>query len=287
MIDERHPVDRVGVSAEGLSTASSGNALIRYMRIGLRRYWAILALVAVWQAWVSLQDVNRLVMPSPSDVYADFVSAIAEYVGAVLPTAASAVVGLLLGTMIGAGLALLAPLWKVVTGMATPSLIILRSIPIVMIVPILTKVFSPGRSSVYAITTLIALFPAFVLVTSALSALPMAMDQVAVAFGSSKWRRLRYIHAPAAVPAIFTAPQTVSGTGHVGSDRGRVPHRSGGNRQGVRLGTGLPRHVPSMGHSNCRCRCIGRSVPSGAPRRNDRDPAHNVGSSRFGALGAF
>jgi len=211
MIDERHPVDRVGVSAEGLSTASSGNALIRYMRIGLRRYWAILALVAVWQAWVSLQDVNRLVMPSPSDVYADFVSAIAEYVGAVLPTAASAVVGLLLGTMIGAGLALLAPLWKVVTGMATPSLIILRSIPIVMIVPILTKVFSPGRSSVYAITTLIALFPAFVLVTSALSALPMAMDQVAVAFGSSKWRRLRYIHAPAAVPAIFTALKLSAG----------------------------------------------------------------------------
>ncbi|WP_052666022.1 ABC transporter permease [Nitriliruptor alkaliphilus] len=167
-----------------------------------------MAIVVAWHLAVTATGVNRIVMPGPFDVVADLGL---DYLEVVVPTLVTASVGLVVGTAAGTVLALLVRVWAVLLGVVAPGLVILRSIPLVILVPILAKMLPSGRLSDLVITTLLTLFPAFVLVASALGALPSETDRLAAAYGASKLRRLRFIHLPAAVPAAATALRLSAG----------------------------------------------------------------------------
>lgn len=180
----------------------------------LSRYWTVLGLLAAWEIWIRAQHLNQIVVPAPYRVLADVLGDFGAYAPGLGHTVLHAGTGLILG--MGLGLCCAVAVWfsPVLSGLLTPLLLIMRSVPVIVMIPVIARVVGFGSPAVATVTTLVSFFPAFVLVTSALRAAPRAMNDVFTVFGASRCVRLRRLLLPHAVPELMialrlTAPSTV------------------------------------------------------------------------------
>lgn len=67
----------------------------------LRRYWGVIALVLGWHLYVTLLDINRIVMPSPGSVATELATNPGRYVEPTMSSMSVALIGLLGGTTVG------------------------------------------------------------------------------------------------------------------------------------------------------------------------------------------
>jgi len=169
------------------------------------RNWAVAGLLAGWQAWVTLGDVNEIVLPSPLRVLGDVVTNIGAYAGDTIYTMAMAFGGLTLGMTAGFLLALVVWSSPLLAGAVNPAALVLRSIPVVAVIPVLARLIGYDDKVVLAVTTLISFFPAFVLTGSGLRMVPAGADDLFALAGASRRARLRLLHVPAAVPNLLVA----------------------------------------------------------------------------------
>ncbi len=86
-----------------------------------------------------------------------------------------------------------------------PVAMLLRSVPLVALTPIVVLVFGRGVIGVTVLAAIVVFFPALVMIITGLrSASVQAMELVA-AYGGSRWKRLRMVAVPAALPSVFAA----------------------------------------------------------------------------------
>ena len=168
-------------------------------------YWAILLLLVSWEVYVRSSGTNVVVMPSVSAVIGDIIHNWGSYQAPLLNTLRSALIGLLGGTLLGTFAAVVSCWSTVASGVLSPALVILRSIPGVILVPIWARLFDYSSFAVIVIVTLSCLFPSFVIVASAMRAVPKTSQDLATAYGASRLRRFRYVELPASLPGIATA----------------------------------------------------------------------------------
>lgn len=179
--------------------------LARVVFVPFERLWALLVLIALWQAYVVAFDVNSIVMPRPADVLGSIITDWSRYAHELRTTLVVAVVGLLLGAAVGTVVAILAWISRVASGVVSMGVMIVRSTPLVVFVPILARALGYNVPMVIVVVTLISFFPSFVLVSSGLAGLPSAATDLSDVFGASKLRRLRYVALPAAMPKLFAS----------------------------------------------------------------------------------
>ncbi|MFT4267188.1 MAG: ABC transporter permease subunit [Xenophilus sp.] len=169
------------------------------------RWWVVVGLILLWQLWVTLAQLNSVVMPSPWAVAAGIVRQPGLFLGAAAQTLAMALLGLCLGMAVGCGLAVLTWISSILSGLLTPIALVFASVPVVGIVPILARLFGYGTGTVLAIVTIICFFPAFVFTSSGLRALPVGSADLFGVLGAGTWARLRMLALPAALPDIAIA----------------------------------------------------------------------------------
>ncbi len=175
-----------------------------------RRYWGAVALVVVWQVWVTVQDYNSIVLPTPYGVLSDLVTNAGAYLPHVLATAKSAIAGLCIGFVLGtvcAGACWFTPL---LDGLVTPAIVVLRSIPIVATIPIVARLCGYDSSTVLVITVMLVFFPIFVFCASGLRDVSAACADLfrtlgCTTGGSARWRTFVLLAVPSAVPHLATA----------------------------------------------------------------------------------
>jgi ABC-type nitrate/sulfonate/bicarbonate transport system permease component len=172
---------------------------------------AMISLIAIWHLWVSTQDVNALLMPSPRDVATELYRDPAPYWDAVVRTTAISVSGLAFGTLLGGVLAVMCWISRVATGLISAAVLLLRSVPIIILIPLLTRTMGYETGTTLTIVTLISFFPAFVLVSSGLRALPPSASDVVGVLGGTKWQRLTLLALPASIPSLAGAVRMSSG----------------------------------------------------------------------------
>lgn len=180
----------------------------------LRRYWAVALIVVGWQAWVSVAGLSSIVLPGPLAVMKDFGSDPLSYAGPASRTFLVAIGGLLLGFLLGAGLAILSWSSRILNGLLTPLGLIFTSIPVVTLIPIIARLLGYDVRTVVAIVALICSFPAFVYVGAGLRALPPGSDDLFRVFGGSRRQRFLRLVLPSSVPNLvlafrLTAPEAV------------------------------------------------------------------------------
>ncbi|WP_154661172.1 ABC transporter permease [Microvirga lotononidis] len=166
----------------------------------LQSLWGVLAIVLLWELWVNLSQLNTIVMPRPLDVVSDIASAPGVYFASTAQTLLLAVVGLILGMIIGTALAILTWLSRILAGLLTPLGLIFASVPVVALIPVLARIFGYDIRTVLAIVVIISFFPAFVFTTAGLRAPPPGSDDLFRALGAPTLRRLWLLAIPAAVP---------------------------------------------------------------------------------------
>lgn len=171
----------------------------------LRQFWAIALLIAAWEAWVVWKGYNAIVLPRPSAVLADVVRDFAQYAGPALTTIGTALTGLAMGMLFGAGLAIAGWLSRFMQGALTPLTVLFSSVPVVTVIPILARIFGYDHATVVVVVVVISFFPAFVFTTAGLRALPPQSADLFRVLGCLRLRELLLLAIPASVPSVCVA----------------------------------------------------------------------------------
>lgn len=162
----------------------------------------IILVVLAWQLWVTLGSVSAVVMPSPLEVLRDLVGSWGAYLPDLLSTLRSTLVGLFIGCVLGVGLATVVHLSPLARGVVQPTVLIVRSVPMVAMIPVFARIFGYNVATVVVVSTLVAYFPAYVMAVRGLaSASPGQVDLLA-ALGASRWSRFRLVDLPSAIPHL-------------------------------------------------------------------------------------
>jgi NitT/TauT family transport system permease protein len=128
-----------------------------------------------------------------------------------------AAAGLAVGMALGTALAVAVWSSRVVSGMMTPVALIMRSVPVVAMIPVLARVFGYGWTTVLVITSVVSFFPAFVLVGARLRDAPAATSDVMTVLGASRLVLLRRLLLPHAVPGLLVAFRLTASTAVLGA----------------------------------------------------------------------
>ena len=169
------------------------------------RLWAVLLVVLLWDAIVRWHGFNVIVLPDPWSVVKAIVTEWPLYAKAAGITLGVAVAGLLLGSVLGAALAVSGWISRIVAGMVAPAALVVRSVPFIILIPVLSRLLGYNLTMVIVVVTLLSFFPAFVLVSSGLAALPAASSDLGRVFGATRLRALVNIALPAAIPNLFAS----------------------------------------------------------------------------------
>ena len=177
--------------------------------------WRPVLVAAFWLlAWqvVAWLVANPILVASPVQVIAAL--------GRLIPTSGfwlalggsglRILLGLLVGLMVGVGLAALAHVVRPVGYVMTPFIKALQAIPVVSFVILVLIWGSPASLTVSVVTVMVAPV-AYLAVQAGLRARDPELTEVAQVFGANRWQRINAVAYPAIVPYFATAVQTAIG----------------------------------------------------------------------------
>ncbi|MFK7963942.1 MAG: ABC transporter permease [Burkholderiaceae bacterium] len=161
-----------------------------------------LLLLLVWQAIVSLTGAPPYILPDPLRVFRALVDNADLIGGHAVITALEVLIGLVLGTALGAMTALWLKMSPTARSLLLPAMVLSQSVPVFALAPLLTLWFGYGLWSKIAMTTLIIYFPVASTFYDGLRNTPAGLDDLATVMGATPLRRLFLIQVPAAIPSL-------------------------------------------------------------------------------------
>jgi ABC-type nitrate/sulfonate/bicarbonate transport system permease component len=181
---------------------------------GIVHLWPIALILVAWDLWVVLNGYTATVAPRPWSVLADVFTGFGEYVPSIGYTLGMSLAGLIGGTLIGFVGAVLVWWSAALSGVVTPTALIIRSVPITALIPIIARIVGYGDPAVLTSTSLICFFPAFVFTLSGLAGIPDAGRDLFQVLGANRVQLLGRLGVLYALPNLMvsiriTAPGAV------------------------------------------------------------------------------
>ncbi len=162
------------------------------------------AFVGAW-AWVaSLDSVDDLTLASPGETIQAFEDDWTLLWDNTWVTLYEVLLGLAIAVFAGVLAALAMHLSRTLRDAAYPLLVASQAIPIVVLAPIFVLAFDYGIGPKLAIVALICFFPITVGVLDGLRATDREQLKLMRSFGASRWKTLRSVEIPAALPSFFS-----------------------------------------------------------------------------------
>lgn len=167
--------------------------------------------LGAWQAWVVISDVQPFVIPRPTDIWRAFVDDFDLVWKASVVTGMNALVGLVLGSLIGFVVAVLTNRFVSVSDLVNPLAITVAAIPAVVIVGVLNNMYSldsqiPRRIMV----TISVFFVVFVQVTKGLRQNDATQIELMRSYAASPLDTLKKVRLPNTMPFFFTGVRTAA-----------------------------------------------------------------------------
>ena len=197
------------VAVGGVHRVGGDRGWLRFLGSQL---WVVALLIAGWWLWIVAENVPELVAPSPPETFSAVVDNPGLYAEHTLATLLSAFGGLSIGLVLGTTLALLSSISLALRNTLSPIVVIMPTVPIVVLIPVVARLFGFSQVTVLAIAGVIAFFPVYVFALSGLRARPPGADAVYSALGSPAWRRLVLLAIPSAVPNVLTGVRITAST---------------------------------------------------------------------------
>jgi sulfonate transport system permease protein len=172
----------------------------------LRRTTGPLVLLALWQLLSSTGVLTSDVLASPGRIARvgwDLVDSgsLTSAMGVSLQRVA---IGLLLGTVIGTGLALVSGLFRIGEDLVDASVQMLRTVPFVGLIPLFIIWFGIGEAPKVAIITLGVTFPLYLNVYAGIRGVDSQLIEAGESLGLSRWGLVRHVVLPGALPNAMT-----------------------------------------------------------------------------------
>jgi NitT/TauT family transport system permease protein len=190
----------------------------------------VLMLVA-WQTFVVAAHVPAFLLPSPVRIGAQFTALWPTIQAAIRVTGTNALVGLLLGGVVGIAVAVLAGRLRTVDRLLAPLVAGLAVVPIVALAPVLYTMFGAASEVARWIVAAVAVFvPVFVNTLRGLRQVrPVHRDLMRV-YAATHRQVTRTVTIPAALPFVFTGLRLASSLAVISAI---VAEYFGGPRSGI------------------------------------------------------
>ena len=172
----------------------------------LRRTTGPLVLLALWQLLSSTGVLTSDVLASPgriAQVGWDLVDS-GSLTSAMATSLQRVAIGLLLGTVIGTGLALVSGLFRVGEDLVDAPVQMLRTVPFVGLIPLFIIWFGIGEEPKVAIITLGVTFPLYLNVYAGIRGVDSQLIEAGESLGLSRWGLVRHVVLPSALPNAMT-----------------------------------------------------------------------------------
>lgn len=176
----------------------------------LAQTWAVLLLIAAWSFWVRHAGLNGIVIVTPAAVARELIQNPVQYVHPSLHTLAVALFGIVAGLLCGLTLAILTWLSRILAGLSIPMALLLTSIPVVCLIPILTRLFGYEDRTVFVTVIILCFLPGFVFAAAGLNTAPPMASEYFFVQGAGRWNRLWRLALPAALPQLAVALRVLS-----------------------------------------------------------------------------
>lgn len=171
----------------------------------LTRWWAVIGVLVAWQLIVVVFQVNPFLIPGPISIVTEIAKDPASFLIPLLMTMRTAAIGFAIGVGIGYLVASLSWIWPFFGATLTPLAIIVRSVPFVALIPVLTRALGYTEQTAWIICAMVCFFPTFVLVSTGLNDTPANGAELFYASGSSRLDRYRLLAVPSSLVGLATS----------------------------------------------------------------------------------
>ena len=177
----------------------------------------ILALLGGWELAVRAGGVDPLILPAPSQV-AEALWQDRELLGPDLwTTTYEVLLGLALAVAAGVALALAMHLFPPLRRALRPLVIGSQAVPVPVIAPLVIPVLGFGLAPKVLLVALVCFFPITVSLADGLRAADPDARRLLRSLDATRWQALRFVEAPAALPAAFTGLKVAAAVAVIGA----------------------------------------------------------------------
>jgi putative hydroxymethylpyrimidine transport system permease protein len=163
-----------------------------------------LALLVAWELIVRLGHVPEYLLPAPTQILADLKTDWVILWPAMLVTLKEVLIGFVIATVAGVGLAVVLHLYGPLRRAVYPILIGSQTIPIVVLAPILVILLGYGILPKLVIVALICFFPIVVNGIDGLRAVDEDFIRMMYTLDATRWGIFRRVEFPGALPSFFS-----------------------------------------------------------------------------------
>lgn len=164
----------------------------------------LLALLGAWELYALHGGVDRLILPAPHEVAESLWTDRALLWDDFTVTAVEVLLGIVVAGAAAFACAIALHMVLVLRIAIYPLLIASQTIPIVMIAPLLVVWLGFGIAPKLAIVGLVAFFPIVVTTLDSLARVDPELPKLLRTLDASRWRLLRHVELPAALPGLFS-----------------------------------------------------------------------------------
>lgn len=170
-----------------------------------------LVVLGIWQFLVSVVGVSDYLLPSPASIIEQFIQYWPSIWAAMVITGTNALIGLVVGSVLGILLAALAARWRAIDQMSAPVVASLAVVPIVALAPVLNSMFGAdsqfGRQAIAALASFV---PVFLNTLRGFRQTQPVHRDLMKAYAATPRQVLRSLTLPTARPFILTGIRIAS-----------------------------------------------------------------------------
>lgn len=194
------------------------NVRRRKIIIKITRISILIAFLIIWEVTADLKIVDPFLTSSPSRIIK---SAITIYNEGTLfrhiyVTCMETIVGFILGTVLGAVIAILLWASDFASKVAEPYLVVLNALPKIALGPIIIFWVGNGITAIIVITLLISIITTIISILAGFSEIDKNKIKLMQTLGATKFQILTHLIIPASIPNIISALKINVGLSWVG-----------------------------------------------------------------------
>jgi NitT/TauT family transport system permease protein len=184
---------------------------VRWARSVLPPIVVGVAVIVLWELTVTLGRIAPFIVPAPSAIWRELVEQRVNVWQAALASGANALIGLIVGTVVGVLAAMAASRFRPLSEVSVPFAAVLNALPIIALAPILNNMFETTSSVPRRIVTaIIVFFPIFVNTLRGLREVDPTHRELMESYAAGGWTFARKVRLPGALPFVFTGLRQAS-----------------------------------------------------------------------------
>ena len=198
------PPDRASTTAPPAAPRSARRRL-RVPTDVVLQVLVFVVFIAVWEGFIQIRGLSRLVLPSPFVVWEQFVENLLSgyFTPHIATTLSEILLGFLVGSVLGIGLGALVAQSPLLNRVLSPYVIASQAMPKLALAPIFVVWFGFGITPKVLITALICFFPLFENTITGLNEIEPDKVELFRVLRASRWHQFTKLRLPNAVPFIF------------------------------------------------------------------------------------